>query len=217
MLQIRGETGKKMEDHVLALAELRRDLLFEKIPPSQYDYYVENAIRIGKNAAKPFKGKSIEKLYREYGITLSYSDKASMIMNFQLRAEFIKKKDKNEVVLYTKSLEALKEAWNQSTRLSNQVKQSEIEEIHLAHEFYHFLEYNIHSPVEKQLEPIEVPTLFGHKKKKYIKQCSEIACHAFAKELTGFEYFPTMLDLIFLESKGELDAEMTQEVFELRV
>ncbi|API88993.1 hypothetical protein BKP56_06875 [Marinilactibacillus sp. 15R] len=206
-----------MEDQILALAELRRDLLFEKIPRSQYDYYIENAINIGKNAAKPFKDKKIKSLYKEFDITLSYSDKANMIMNFQLRAEFVKKKNKNEVVLYTKSLEALTAAWNQSNRCSNKVEQSDIEDVHLAHEFHHFLEYNIHSPVEKQLKPIEIPTLFGNRKKKYIKQCSEIACHAFAKELTEFPYFPTILDLVFLESKGELDAEIAKEVFELRV
>lgn len=203
-----------MNEKKIALLELRRDPLFHNIPSSQYKEYIEKSINMGKNLAKKYKGSDIKELYKEHDIKISYSKNKNRIKNFQLRAEFIQKENSNEVVIYINSLYQLVEAWNKVFSRQAEITYSEVENIHLAHEFHHFLEYNIYSPVDKQLEPIIVKNIFGKKKKHYIRQCSEIASHSFAKELLHLNYFPTLLDLTFLYSNDELDSDIASELFE---
>ncbi|TLQ08999.1 hypothetical protein FEZ48_02275 [Marinilactibacillus psychrotolerans] len=202
-----------MDDKKIALLELRRDPLFHRIPSNRYDYYIENSINIGKNIASQYKGMEIKKLYKEHGIKVSYSENGNRMKSFQLRAEFIQKEGLNEVVLYKNSLNQLVEAWNEVFNPQVKLTYSEVENIHLAHEFHHYLEYNIFSPVEKQLDPVTTKTLFGKKKEQFVRQCSEIACHSFAKEILQLDYFPTLLDLTFLFFKGELDSEIASDIF----
>lgn len=202
-----------LTDEKLAFLELRRDPLFHLIPSDKYDYYVNEAIAFGREAGKKYKNKKIQQLYQKNDIAFSFSEKRNVVMNFQLRAEFIQKDDQNEVVLYSESLRELRQAWNDFSPNLVQLTEEDIVNLHLAHEFYHYLEYNELSPVEKRLDPVETRTFFGKKKEQYIRQCSEIACHAFAKEVTGFPYFPTLLDLVFLETNDELDSEVSIAIF----
>ncbi|MFL2094876.1 hypothetical protein [Marinilactibacillus psychrotolerans] len=201
-----------MDDEKLALVELKRDLLFEKIPITMYEYYVKQSMKIGIDAAEKLERKSLSEIYKEYNIKISYNKKTNILMNFQLRAEFIKGRGQDEVVIYTDTLDELKNCLNHSEYIKEEITLSELIDLHLAHELCHFLEYENNFPIEKRLEPVKVKTLFGRHKMMYIKQCSEIACHTFAKKITNFPYFPTLLDVIFLESKGELDSDIKKDV-----
>lgn len=197
-----------MNDTQVALLELRRDPLFHLIPLERHSYYVEEAIKRGKASASLFQGKSIRSLFQEHGVKVSISQRTNVEKKFQVRAEFIQKDGQNEVILYEDSLRQLEDAWNHSSHHLIPVSYEEIENIHLAHEFHHFLEYNVLSPVKDQLEPVVLKSIFGRKKERPIRQASEIASHAFAKEFTGFSYFPTLLDIIYLDSIGEMDKEI---------
>lgn len=202
-----------MNEKKIALLELRRDPLFHIIPSNRYEYYIDNSINIGKKLAEQYKGVSIKRIYNEHHIEISYSENENMIKNFQLRAEFIQKENVNEVVLYKNTLIQLVNAWNEVFDPNDKLTYLDVENIHLAHEFLHYLEYTIESPVEKQLDPVKVKTIFGRKRSQYIRQSSEIASHSFAKEMLNLDYFPTLLDLVFLFFKEELDPEIAFDTF----
>ena len=84
------------------------------------------------------------------------------------------------------------------------------ERIHLAHEFFHFLEYQRRPFFLEKLEPVVTARLLGYARKAAINRCSEAAAHAFAKTLLGLERLPNYYDYVYLIAIGK----MTQEAFE---
>ncbi|WP_179281290.1 hypothetical protein [Paenibacillus sp. XY044] len=81
-------------------------------------------------------------------------------------------------------------------------------DIHLAHEYFHYLEYRAGQFTNDMLEPVEVFRL-GRRlvKRSSIVQCSEIAAHAFCKEMMGLLFLPNVLDYAFLIQNGSLSEE----------
>lgn len=90
-------------------------------------------------------------------------------------------------------------------------------QIHLAHEYFHYLEYHSseildektrkvydHGFVSDYLEQVELTRIFGRKRTGGILRCSEIAAHAFAKELTGTVVLPNYFDYAYLMAEGRL-------------
>lgn len=90
-------------------------------------------------------------------------------------------------------------------------------QIHLAHEYFHYLEYHSseildektrklydHGFVSDYLEQVELTRIFGRKRTGGILRCSEIAAHAFAKELTGTVVLPNYFDYVYLMAEGRL-------------
>lgn len=81
-------------------------------------------------------------------------------------------------------------------------------DIHLAHEFFHYVEYRAGQFTNDMLEPVEVFRL-GRRlvKRSSVVQCSEIAAHAFCKEMMGLPFLPNVLDYAFLIQTGSLSEE----------
>ena len=71
-------------------------------------------------------------------------------------------------------------------------------DVHLAHEFFHFLEYKRGQFVSAQLDRIQTLTLPFFTRYAHISRCSEIAAHAFAKELLGLPVLPNFYDYLYL-------------------
>ena len=92
--------------------------------------------------------------------------------------------------------------------------------VHLAHEYFHYLEYHSserkddrtqpyysHGFVSDYLEPVQLVKLFGRRRQAGILRCSEIAAHAFAKEMMGLEILPNYYDYTWLMAGGKLHRE----------
>lgn len=84
--------------------------------------------------------------------------------------------------------------------------EEELLRMHLAHELYHALEFS-HGPMTPEaVPPVSVLGLFGLRERR--PACaSEIAAHAFARQLTGIPICPQLVDALALMGEGSLSQE----------
>ena len=77
--------------------------------------------------------------------------------------------------------------------------------IHLAHEFYHFLEFKNNKNTNDMLDSIDIYFFRGIKRKSTILKTREIAAHSFCKEILKLKFHPKILDYIYLIEKEKID------------
>lgn len=190
-------------DWLMSLSELTEDPIFGRIPKDRTSYYIENSIKMGSEKAvmlkKNCENKSLTELCIDNGITVNIIDKSYKVMDTNYRAEIYY--SKNQINILKPSISLLEE------QLKGLATIEEIIDIHIAHEFYHFLEYRNEKDTADILLPVTTLKLGKfNKKSKVIKTC-EIAAHAFCKEYLKLQFHPKALDFVYLIKKGELSYE----------
>lgn len=186
------------EDEILAMCELSNDLLFNKISHDKYQYYIANALEIGQRTAVTYQEQDIAELYHQNGIKLQIKAKTKSALGVSLRGQAILNENECRIEVYQESLDAL-------AACSNHQITSEIAlQIHLAHEFFHFLEFHQKDLSVSQLEPIEILRIGKYHRTARVTRCSEIAAHKFAKELLQLPVLPNYYDYLYLIQNGFL-------------
>lgn len=218
----KAERGSAMiSDTVLGMFELSNDLLYGRIPVNKYRYYVDESLILGREAAKKMKGiGDILQLYEESGIKIAYQEVSGEKYGISFRAQSEYGTDGSAgVLVYRQSITDLA---RHSTACGSEfgIDDDRALQVHLAHEYFHYLEhhsaevrdgrtmeYYNHGFVSGYLEQVSLMKFFGWKRSAGILRCSEIAAHAFAKELTGLEVLPNYYDYTYLIAKGKLKRE----------
>lgn len=191
-----------IDDRPLALMELSNDPLYGKIPREKLAYYTDESLSAGKAAAAACRGRDIRSLYRENGIEVRRRDKAAGLYGVVLRGQAVMGKTGCRVELYRDSIRELAE--HSGGGKLPALSPERAEEIHLAHEFYHFLEYKRGRTISEQLEPVVLFRCFSLRRTAHINRCSEVAAHAFAKALLGLPCLPNLYDYCYLMDTGRL-------------
>ena len=191
-----------IDDRVLALMEISNDLLYSKIPRKKLSYYADRSLSAGREAASQYLGKDILKLYRENGITIRYCDKAPGLYGVVLRGQAVMGKDECRVELYRDSIVEL--ARHSGGRESAPLTAEEAERVHLAHEFYHFLEYKEGRTISEKLDRVVIMKAFRWQRTACVNRCSEAAAHSFAKTLLNLPCLPNLYDYCYLMGTGKL-------------
>lgn len=78
------------------------------------------------------------------------------------------------------------------------------QEIHLAHELFHYDEFVNGQEVSDLLDKVEISSLFGKKRYAGIRKTSEIAANSFAMNLLQLDTLPSYYDYVFLQSTNEI-------------
>lgn len=197
-----------MDDRTLALCELSGDLLFHKIPRERLACYVDASLEAGRKAAASFRGRSIRALYAEHGISIEEKGNGSQGYGVILRGQAVMAESGCSVEVYRDSIRELAaySAW-QGTTLSPE----EAMDVHLAHEFFHILEYRAGSTIADTLAPVERFSFLGWKPTAHITRCCEVAAHAFARELLDLPALPNLYDYLYLMGTGKLSREAFEE------
>lgn len=191
-----------MDDRVLALCELSNDLIYGKIPKDKLSYYVSNSLLAGKDAARQFQGCDIFELYRKNEIQINYLEKSSEQFGVMLRGNIVLSGKGCSVELYRESIRQL--AAHSKTEDGAALNYDSALRIHLAHEFYHFLEYREGSTIATRLEPVITLNLKFCARRAHVRRCEEVAAHAFAKELLALPVLPNYYDYLYLIDCGKL-------------
>lgn len=89
-------------------------------------------------------------------------------------------------------------------RLGVVVCEDGLTSLHLAHEFYHFIELSERRLASELVPEVLVRGALGRRRARPAR-ASEVAAHAFAREVTGFSLHPTLVDALARLSAGELD------------
>lgn len=187
-----------LNDEILSLLELVEDSLFHKIPKEKIKYYINEAIQIGKNLANEYKGKDIESLLKNHGVEVVIKECCES-KNLDIRGEIIFDKEEKQIIIYKNSINQIIETLKKH---GLSISRKEVYNIHLAHEFYHFLEYSNNDNTNYKLDKIEIVLGRLIKRKATILKTREIAAHAFCKEILNLKFHPKLLDYIYLiESK----------------
>lgn len=194
-----------LDDRILAMLELSGDMFFHKIPKERCAYYIDAALDAGEQLEEKFAGLDIHSLYREFGIHIEYKERSGASYGVLLRGQIELSASSSVVLLYRESLEALARysAWGETPALSVDAA----EKAHLAHEFFHFLEYDSKAPVAESLEPVVTAKLGRFSRKAHIQKCGEIAAHAFARRLLGLPALPNLYDYLYLIGTSKLTME----------
>lgn len=194
-----------IKDEVLALCELSNDLLFHKIPKDKITYYIEESLKIGRAIAKEFKGRDILGLCKEHNIELEYIKESKKTYGVSFRAQVEMDKKHTKIWLYEGSILELSD--NSSFEGRKPIDFKNALSIHLSHEFFHYLEYTNNDFVSNKLDQVVTMKLPFFTRKAHINRCSEIAAHAFAKELLDLEQLPNVYDYYYLINSGKLNKE----------
>ncbi len=183
------------DDRTLALRELSRDIFFHKIPRERLDDFINLPLSVGRAAAKRYSGAGIGDLYRERGIALvRRADGTRFGVTLRGLATMSAKVRKVEV--YESSIRELADGAGMDFELALRV--------HLAHEFFHFLEFDGEFRVVEALGRVESFRFLGFVRRVHIHAASEVAAHAFAKGFAGLPCLPNHFDSLYLMRRGTL-------------
>ncbi len=199
-----------VRDEVLGLCELTNDLLYHKIPKENIRFYIEESLKIGTNAARDYKGMDITKVCEENGILVEFLKESKKSYGISFRAQVEMNKKQTKIWIYEGALKDL--ARNSKYDGRRPLSYEDALRIHLGHEFFHYLEYKQDQFVSEKLPKIITLQLFGLKREAGINRCSEIAAHAFAKELLQLEELPNIYDYFYLINSGQMKAESFNEM-----
>lgn len=199
-----------LSDEVLGCMELKQDPLFHKIPPAKIPYYVHESLQAGRLAAAKYKGFGIRDMCRGAGLRYEITEASGTFHNVSFRAQIDFAKTPPEIMLYASSLKGMQTVCQDLLGERCGTDETELDllvDIHLAHEFYHWLEYRDQTFTNEKLEKIEVFKLGPFTKKSSVVQCCEIAAHAFCKDLLALPCLPNLLDYAYLIREGQLPAD----------
>lgn len=169
-------------DKDLALAELRRDVLFERIPREDRSMIIDTSWKIGEEEARKlimqYDGQiDIYEIAVNTGLKILREEKEKISANLRYFSELICKRKANTylVILYTVSIEK----W----AVSNNISYERSEELIIYHEYFHYLEQVKLGDISTRYR---VPIIKFGKVILYeagIHSMSEIAAHGFTHTL----------------------------------
>lgn len=190
-----------LNDEILSFLELKEDIVFHKIPKNKIKYFINEASAIGREEAKKYKESTLEDLLKENGVEVIIKETCPT-KKLDIRGEIIFDKKEKKITIYKNSLEQLYKSLNDS---GLKVSRDNVYEIHLAHEFYHFLEFKNKKNTNELLEKVETISIGAIKRKSSILKTREIAAHSFCKELLNLKFHPKLMDYLFLIETKRLD------------
>lgn len=197
-----------MDDRVLALCELSNDMLFHKIPQNHLAQYVDASLAAGRKAAQSLAGRDILDLYREGGIAILEKPSGKGQFGIILRGQATLSAGGCQVEVYQESIRALAEHSGGAGEAPLSFEKAF--RIHLAHEYFHFLEYRRGKSVAEELPDVVTLSFLTFHRRAKINRCSEVAAHAFAQTLLALPHLPNLYDYRYLLDTGA----MTQKAFD---
>lgn len=178
-----------LTDQQLAFLQLKKDLLYHKIPEAQVPYYVNEALRIGVETADIYQSFSLAELCQQLAVTVNHDDSPS---KNTVRGEITidTKQQKAKVTIHQSVLMPI----SQQTGLPYE----KLADATLAHELYHLLDTQEAQTTNQRLSPITIFKLGKFKRQATILQTQEIAAHAFAKKMAQLSILPNAIDFPLL-------------------
>ena len=195
-----------MADEVFAYDDLKEDFAYGHIPPEKRQYYIAQGLAAGRAAAVQYEGCDLAALLAADGVTLCRVTAPSRI---GLHAQICYTGDKKQIDLCAATAKELSEVMADTPY---PVSQTQVEQLFLAHEFYHWLEYSAGVATDEKVEPARF-RLFGlFERKMAVRRTGEIAAFAFAKQWCKLPVHPKAMDYLLLcQKQGKTQAQAEEQ------
>lgn len=192
-------------DKVMALMDLQEDPCFSRVSADMMDSFISTNLDIAVNAAlelrKKFPDKSPIDIAKEKGAIVNIIDREFRVMKVQYRSEIYF--EGREINIVKPSIKLMHEQLKSYIDLSLE----KLIEIHVAHELYHLIEYLENRATPDLLPEVVTLRILKYEKKTKILKSSEVAAHAFSKELLKLPFNPKLLDYLYLIQINEIYEE----------
>ncbi len=196
----KGEQGRKflaMSDYDLAHEQLTRDLFYQKVPPEQAEQYVCTALKIGADVAKACPSKDIYELCADNNIRVEKLSAKGKYFGVRMRAEIHMSDEETKILLYWQSIEDITQSLQDFFPDDQRMSLDTILKMHLAHEFFHYIEQRDSMRVNEMLPKVVTFSFLGFKRRATILTLSEVAAHSFSKELLQLPHYPYLYDKLY--------------------
>lgn len=180
----------------LAYLELRKDIFFQKIPLERRGYYLEEALRIGKEMANKIISSELDVVCRQLKVDV----KRTMVSAKGHRGSLFMTNTKSEIILYQPTLLEL----SIKTGLTLQ----KIETVVVAHELFHLMEEQS-VPTNQRLDKVCTVSCWRYRQWATVRKTREIAAHAFAGTYGQLSYLPNSWDYDWAELQRK-DSQLYQ-------
>lgn len=200
-----------LSDEVFAFSDLREDPAYRRIPREKRRYYLEEPIRLGRQAAASYQGRDLEQILRDEGVLIQMLHDEPP---GYLHAQILYDGNRREIQVFTAVARHLSEVMAETPFAYTP---EQLEKLFLAHEFYHWLEYSSQTFTDALCEPVEGKLLGLFRSRMRVRRTCEIAAFQFAKEVCGLTIHPKIMDYVLLyRDKGEAFAEIDRKLSALR-
>lgn len=176
--------NKTFKDY--ALLDFKMDKYFYLVNNDKVDTYLNLAIEDGKSKAILFKDKNLEEELLKNNINLIYSDNDSKYTGLVIYARTILTNKNICIEIFNKTIKEKAERLN--------LDYDTLIKLHLAHEFFHALEYKDNCLTSSKVEPIYQKLLF-FKVIRELSSLNEIAANSFAYHYLDETIIPQSTDI----------------------
>lgn len=181
--------------------ELREDPVFGCIDPGRYGDYVRISMTDGKEKAGRYDLAAIKKCLTEHGMTPELIA-GEPPMGIHSEAVFLR--GTGSIRIYEQVLRELTLALGEA---GMEGSFEELAALHMAHEFYHCLEYWDGEDVSRKCPEVIYRFMGVIPRKGYVRRTREIGAHTFAKEVCRLDIHPKLLDYLLLDGKDKEEAD----------
>lgn len=207
-----GRISSLASDEVMSLSELKEDAIFRKIPENMILELINEALEKGYKASeriiKEYGDSDIYEICSSKGIKVNIVNRGNTFKFLRVRAEY--EHSKKKLTIYKSSID---EMMNQLEGLKFFGKPLDVDiiKIHLAHELYHYLEYEEIGLTNEELPRISLFQLGSFRRLSTVIKTREIAAHAFCRKLLSLPFHPKLIDFLYLVNRGEIAKEWLEE------
>ncbi|WP_238322297.1 hypothetical protein [Vibrio mexicanus] len=180
-----------------AQMQLELDKYFRMIPQDDQQDIIRRALELGERTAQEYRSEDLKQAFIDAGYRIEYTKNVDHVVKqgLLMRAEIIEDNLGKRVLIYKDSIElALADLAKQG--LNSNAEQ--IENLYLAHEFFHLLEMDEHITDDVLHIKVERLKLLGKTFYGRLSSPSEIASNRFAQCVCQCDFNPLLIDDLFI-------------------
>ena len=179
------------------LMELKEDPLFCRIDPQQVPLYVNAAIADGKLKSEYYDKIKMFQILKQKNVAVAVNKDGSP---YQVHSQVVFRGKEIRIEIDAKTVKELNCSLYE---MGVKVSTGKLILLHLAHEFYHCLEYWDQEEIGKRCPKVTYPFFGIFPCRGYVRRTSEAAAHIFATEICGLDFHPKLLDYLLLEKSNK--------------